>query len=160
MGMQYEYKELMTEAQIEHLLPLCKLQHAHAYGHLVYNEDAVRATFKTVLNDTDRIYFNTYICYRNGEAIGYVLCSRNKYYFNEGFFGHLDMWFVDQKFRGTRAAIELIRKYEDWARALGCVEIWTSVGIPNINEAKVTIDILQKYDYEPYGAVLTKRVIK
>lgn len=157
--MQYEYKELLTESQIEDLFPLCKAQHAHAYPHLKYDVEAVRATFQFVLKDTSRTFLNVFICYRDGEAIGYALCSRNKYYFNEGYHGHLDMWYVHPAYRATRAAVALIKKYEQWARLLGCIEVWTSVGTPNVIEASKTCGVLNKLGYDPMGEVLTKRIV-
>lgn len=152
----YRIVELRTLSQVDDLIPLTVEQHSHAYPHLPYVEKAVRDTFEVVLKDTSRTFFNCYLCYKKDELIGYCLTSRIKYYFNDDFYSNLEMWFVSHQFRGTRAAIYLIKAYERWSKLNYCVEAWSSVGVPNVREADKTAELLQKFGYHPMGKVLTK----
>jgi GNAT superfamily N-acetyltransferase len=154
-------EEVRTSRNIADLVYLGRLHHNEFAPHLDYDEDRCYLLYADVKRDVERDRYNAYIAYDGDEPIGYMLCSASQMFFSKQISTRLEFWFVVPKYRKTRAAFELIRVYENWARLRGAIEIWVSVAHNTGHTAMVeqVSRMFEKMGYPKVGAYHCRTLI-
>ena len=89
------------------------------------------------INDPDRKWMNIFVVYRNKVLIGMAVADANTYYFSPKIGSTMHYWYVLPQYRGSRAAIELLRLFEKWSRQIGAYRMHFGADREGGNEADV-----------------------
>lgn len=92
-----------------------------------FDEEAVALSFQVILEDPSRSKSNAWLVYQDDEAIGFLLGSANRIVYCWDVAATLDNLYILPEKRGGLTALKLIREFEEWARVLGCVQIFLGV---------------------------------
>jgi GNAT superfamily N-acetyltransferase len=104
------------------------------------------------IGDEERQTLNSWICIRNKRMIGMAVASAAPFYFSKKMTAILNYWYVLPEYRGTRAAMELLRAFEKWARGIGATRIY--VGAERINDvafADRVNEMIEKRGFTRFG---------
>lgn len=92
----------------------------------------------------------------DGDLAGQMIVCRQKFFFNSLYHCSDIVLYVAQPYRGTSAAIRLIRRAELWAKMNDCIELRFG------ESAQINPDavhrMFKKLGYEPNGTLYTKLV--
>jgi len=73
------------------------------------------------LADPERMSYNAWIAYREGIPVGFIIGSVSGFYFSFDKQCHLDVWYVDKKYRGSACAFLLLKRLIQWGALRGAV---------------------------------------
>lgn len=106
--------------------------------------------------DVDRKYVNAFICYLDGEPVGFLVGVASPCFHRQGIVAEQKLWYVKPKRRATYAAVHLVRAYERWARINGATQIFTGTANKLLSER--TSKLLEKLGYARVGYVHVKEI--
>lgn len=138
----------------EELILLGEQMHKEStYRDLDWNPDKLRVLGDTVLEHPTR-----YCCFvaKNSasDILGFLVGYINEHYFSDDLVAEDMLLFVPMSKRGGKAAIRLVRAYEQWAKDNGAKRI--CLGVTTEINTDQTVGLYKKLGYEPYGIVLKK----
>ena len=106
------------------------------------------------------LFPNDYCCFvaKNsfGGIIGFIIGMINEFYFGHDLVAEDLLLYVPQNKRGGKAAIRLVRAYEEWATAKGARRIMLGVST-EINTEQV-VRLYERLGYKQFGRILKKGV--
>lgn len=148
---------LIKESDIEALVELARCMHAESPVYRIYefSEDAMRGWFYAAI-EAPHDFFCA-VAELNGEAIGLMLaCAVPIFFSTQRMTTDLGLY-VAGYYRGSRAACCMVRLYEGWAKAQGCVRVVAGVtaGI-NVDAA---IKFYKRLGFKDQGTVLVKEIM-
>ena len=95
---------------------------------------------------------------KDGRLVGMLLGYITEHYFGRDLIALDYMWFVDQEHRGSRAGVELLFAFQDWAKSKGVAEIY--IGLSSGVHAEKTGALLTKLGYDVVGGNYKLRAVK
>ena len=109
--------------------------------------------------DWQRANYNVWIAYLNGRAIGMAVGTITPYIFNTERAARLDIWYVDKQSRTTKAALLLLREFEEWARLNGCIQLFGGPTGVTGEQADKVASIMTKLGFDQTGPRFMKSLI-
>lgn len=85
----------------------------------------------------------------DGEPAGLIAGSITPYFFSRGWVASDFVWFVKPEFRGSRAAIKMLKMFKAWAAEKGASELY--MGITTNVSADRTGELLQRMGFKHVG---------
>jgi hypothetical protein len=155
--MTFHVGELIIYSQVDELLELCRMHHAAGYPHLEMNEEKVRFVADKVIADVDREFYNVFLLYKDDELVGYGYAYITQYTFSTQRNSTLEFIFLKPAVRSIKAFLKVLRKYEEWARLRGSVEMHVGVGLNDIQRADRISNLYEKVGYKRFGYIHKKR---
>ena len=98
-----------------------------------------------------------YVSTRGHDVTGVFLGSIDAHYFGNDKIASDTLWYVTPKTRGSRAGIQLLRAYENWAKRQGASAIY--VGISSGITPERTGNMMQKLGYDVAAGNFKLRVV-
>lgn len=118
-----------------------------------YSEEIVRETLQQYLDSADPTVF---VCEKNRKLIGFLLAAFGTYEYRAGFYVVQKIMYVKPEYRGTRAAVLLMKHLVDWARRIGAVEI--TGGNDNAFNSERTAGFLGHFGFQKVGYAMSLRL--
>jgi GNAT superfamily N-acetyltransferase len=125
----------LDEEDFPQFVALSHVMQEECEPNIPFDEHELLVNMFRCINDKSRTGFNIWVCYRGKQLIGMALASAIPFYFSRVLGVVLHYWYVLPKYRGTRAASELLRSAEKWARNLGAVRLYA--GAERINDVEM-----------------------
>lgn len=100
---------------------------------------------------SERKFMNVFVAYRNAEIIGIAVASASPYYFSPLIGTTLHYWYVLPKYRGTRAAPELLRAFEKWSRFVSGYRMHLGADRVDGADADIINLMISKRGFTRYG---------
>lgn len=148
-----DVREVRTKQEVEDVVTLARIFHAEHWSHLEFDPAVIHKYGDAIRYDFDRLSYNCWIAYDDEKApVGFLVAKCSQYFFSNQLCANQELWFVRPNLRGTRIAFELIKKFEDWAKLLGAVEIYTGQAIPDPEKGKKVSRVLTKLGYPRVGS--------
>tara|TARA_E500000081_G_scaffold89648_1_gene90722 strand:+ start:12497 stop:12952 length:456 start_codon:yes stop_codon:yes gene_type:complete len=120
-----------------------------------FNFDEKKLYQLWVLIDTNPNYCALVAEKSDGELVGFFVgCITEHWFGNDKVSSDLALY-VDPEFRGTSAAIRLMKGYQTWAEMAGAAEI--HIGTSTDINTNQNLSLFQKMGYEIGGTFLRKR---
>lgn len=154
--------ELSTDEHIWDVRCLAIANHEELGGSREFDSAAVVGSGLECRAQKVRDGFNCWIAYDDaGEAVGYLAATRRQNFYSYRYIASQEMWYVLPKARGTRAAIMLVKAFEDWARSLDCEQIYMSVEHNVLDDdVAVITNIMNRLGYATRGTMNVKYIEK
>jgi len=134
-------------------------QHHDEYGtSREFDAKAVgQAAFHCVM-DKQRKHLNCWVAYDdNGSPVGYLAATIRPSFYSFRSYAVQEMWFVTQRARRTRAAIELLLQFERWALDRNAERIYMQVEHDSDDELVERIfNLMQRLGYKKQGYIGVK----
>lgn len=121
-----------------------------------FDEFEIRNTCIMIRAQTDRTFINLFLIYRDEVCVGYMLATCYPSTHSKRLVGEQKVWYVTKTARGSRAALLLLKAYEDWAVLQGASKLFT--GSTNKSLAARTSSFLNKLGYVPVGLIMCKEI--
>jgi GNAT superfamily N-acetyltransferase len=147
---------LMEKRDVEMAIPIARYMHdcSPVYRDIPFLDCAMRTSFfRAIENPKD--WFCAVIEH-DGEIIGGILAYAAYEVFSDKRTASDQGIFVKEQYRGTRAAFKLVRAFEAWAEAVGCVKIsvGVSAGIDNPRAER----LYEGLGFREVGKILHKEI--
>jgi hypothetical protein len=146
-----------TPADLGDILELGQQMHAEsAFRH--FNLDVAKCAmlFHTCLTNPDTHFIRVAVS-PVGEVIGIFAGYITEYYFGHDLIASDYVWYVTPEYRGSRAALSLLRDFQKWAEDRNASEV--HVGISTGVFAEKTGALLEKLGYDLVGGNYKLRVV-
>ena len=135
------------------VLELAEMQVRETLPHLDFQRDVAEQTFENAVEHADPTIF---VCEDRGEVIGYLMGMLEGYAFTSGVFVVQEVLYVKPEKRGSRAAVHLIKIFDEWAKIVGARE--AIMGISNKFQPARTSRLFQRLTGAEEVGVLRKKV--
>lgn len=145
---------LICESDIEPLIELAAHMHrcSPVYSEIPFSEAMMRGWFMAAVEKPESFFCA--VARKGEELVGVMLACASPLFFSDRMLASEMGFFVYERFRGSRAALMLVKEYERWAEKLNCVFVDVSVSV-GINDAHA-IRFYERQGYKSCGAVLRK----
>jgi GNAT superfamily N-acetyltransferase len=133
---------------------LGRLMHAEGkFNHIPFDEDSVlRGAYGIAANPNDGCLF---LAEDEDGIYGFMAAVTCPYFFsNQHKYAQEICFYIDQRKRGGMAAVRLIKALEEWATALGCLEVSASVQVGISDELAQAL--YRRLGYHKRGTALIK----
>lgn len=108
--------EIADEKNIEELISLGRVMHAEStLRNLSLDMERVRMTFRSALNDDKGVYCLLIARSSDGEPAGWLFGTITRPWFTNALVAHDHAFFVVPEYRGSSAAIKLLKVFHRWA---------------------------------------------
>lgn len=124
--------EVCTEAHIDELMHLGRAMYAEsALGGVEGDEERARRTFLAAIRDETGVYCLLLARAGNGEAAGFLFGTITRPWFTSALIAHDHAFFVMPAYRGSSAALKVLRVFRRWAdkRGAACLNVSQRVGV-------------------------------
>jgi GNAT superfamily N-acetyltransferase len=152
-------KEVQSRSQMVDIGRLSKRYYEECMpsGEVPFDMAAVYATVQGILDDPERQYMNLWIAYDDNRPVGFILASSTRFVYAWDRCARQENLYVIPEKRGTITALKLIRAFEEWARLLGCLQVFLGVARDdNKAEAKKIGKIFNRIGYGFAGTYYVK----
>jgi len=92
-----------------------------------------------------------------GKPVGMISGSITPYFFSRGWVASDFVWFVLPEYRGSRAAVKLLKLFKSWATEKGASELY--MGVTTNVSADRTGELLQRMGFKHVGGNYRARLI-
>ena len=147
------FARLIMPEDKDAVLDLAEMQVRETLPHLNFRRDLAEETIENSLKFADPTFF---VVEDNRQVIGYLMALLESYAFTDGVFVVQEVLYVRPDKRGTRAAVHLIKQFEQWGRIVGARE-WI-YGISNKFQPERTSRLFQKLTGAEEVGVYLKKV--
>lgn len=155
--MMFKIREVIdTPDDIDDLCALARAFHAESGRKSSFVPNVLANSVHRICADTDRQYMNVWMIYDAGEPIGFALGQCSPIMHSTAIAATLTYIFVRKDYRGSRAALKLIRVFENWGRERGAVEFYAGI-TTHVNTERNT-RLLSHMGYAPVGAMQMKEI--
>ena len=146
----------MTPEDLPGALNLGQRMHQESvYRQFDYDQNKFgRLLCNYVLRTEDRF---AYVGETRGALSGIFLGSIGAHYFGNDLVASDTLWYVAPEARGSRTGVQLLRAYENWAKACGASAIY--VGISSGITPERTGNMMQKLGYDVAAGNYKLRVV-
>lgn len=108
--------EIARDSHVPELVTLMRAMHAETGRfELPFSEARAQATFAAALADEKRAYCVLLARTSEGEPAGFLFGTITRPWFSEGLIAHDHAFFVLPRWRGSSAALKLLRVFRRWA---------------------------------------------
>ncbi len=151
--------ELETDDDVWSVRELAIAHHAEFGEGRSFDATAVTQSALECRKQSERL-MNCWLVYDNtGKAIAYLAATTERLFHSYRRTATQQMFYVRPESRGTRAAIMLMRAFEQWARSLNCEAAFMQVEHNTYNELTVRIsELYTRLGFTMRGAVHIKNL--
>jgi GNAT superfamily N-acetyltransferase len=110
-------------------------------------EQTANSVMQLVINNPNGFGLLAYT--DEGEPVGMITGSITPYVFSRGWVASDFAWYVKPEYRGSRAAIKLLKAFKAWATEKGALQLY--MGVTTNVSAGRTGDVLQRMGFEHVG---------
>lgn len=108
--------EIAQEGHVPELVTLIRAMHAESGRfELPFSEARAKATFEAALADYKGVYCVLLARTSGGEAAGFLFGTITRPWFSDALIAHDHAFFVSPRWRGSSAALKLLRVFRRWA---------------------------------------------
>jgi L-amino acid N-acyltransferase YncA len=106
------------------------------YSHAGYDADKIYDFAKWYIESPDNLLLVSEI---NGRICGFFFGYISDFYFSHALMAGEELWYMDAGHRGRRDGVVMVKKFIDWARSKGAIEISAgiSLGVDDSKAGKV-----------------------
>jgi GNAT superfamily N-acetyltransferase len=97
-----------------------------------------------------------WLAWEGDEAVGVFAGKANPYFFSRDMVAVDSLWYVVPEKRGSRVGLQLLGLFEQWAEALGVVDI--RIGQTTMLDPRVFNGILSSRGYDCVGSYFVRKV--
>ncbi len=101
---------------------------------------------------------NAWIAYKGDQPIGYAIANASEFFFNDDMCAKLEILYVLPQFRGSWAAVRMVKTFEQWARLNRCVQLYVGVARLDVDEAKHIRKLFPRMKYNWCGSYYVKEI--
>lgn len=127
---------------------------AETVPHRTFNETRTRATFADYLRTAFPVFFIAEAS--TGETCGMLVASATPHRAFDGLYTSQEVLYVKPAWRGSRAAVYLMREMDRWSRILGATEIIG--GADNEADTERTARFLARLGFKRVGIAMRKEL--
>jgi len=151
---------LNTDDHIWHVREMAIRHHEELGGTREFDSAAVVESALRCRSDEERKYFNCWIVYSDdGKPAGYIAATIKRNFYSFRNIATQEMWYVLPEYRGTRAALMLIKELEEWALVHKCEQIFMGVEHNVADDMTIKIsNLIERLGYARRGFYHIKRV--
>ena len=120
-GTWFDVQEILTPEDMIRCEALFRRAHDELVPHLSFDMDAIVRHAQIKLADPERLNYNAWVAYCEGQPIGFIIGSISGFYFSYDRLCQLDVWYVDKRFRGSACAFLLLKRLIQWGALRGAV---------------------------------------
>jgi GNAT superfamily N-acetyltransferase len=131
------------------------LEEGTEYQGVLFDEAVVRGWLRAAIEKPDD-YFGVALMSEEGKPVGGMLGCRGNFTFSKQYMAIEVGLYILPEYRGSSAAVRLIKTFETWARDRGCVMIQSGVTIGINND--LAAGIYRKLGYRDAGPMLRKEL--
>ena len=154
-------RELNTPVQGLDVEWLATMHHQEFGGSREFDAKAVGRACLYCINDDQRKHLNCWIAYDDAynKPIGYLAGTMHWSFYSYRSYAVQEMWFVLPHFRGTSAAVRLVREFEKWARERNAERVYMQVEHDNDMQLVERIfALIGRLGYEKKGYIAVKHI--
>jgi hypothetical protein len=141
---------LITPADRERVSELARQHQMESAPHLTFDPERMNATVTRALYKRNLIIF---VAEDDDGVIGYLAAVKEPYAACSGFYIEQQLFYVEPRKRGSRAAAKLFAGFVRWAELQQAEEIFA-----NIWDRKGGARWLKRFGFEPAGQQMRRRV--
>ena len=141
---------LLVEADRERVVELARQHQQESAPHLTFDLDRMRATIDRALYKPNLIIF---VAEYQEEVIGYLAAVKEPYAACSGFYIEQQLFYVEPRKRGSRAAAKLFAGFVRWAELQQAEEIFASIWGRQGGDRWI-----RRFGFEPAGQQMRRRV--
>lgn len=151
----------MTVADIPAAVRMGRALHAESprYTHLRFVPEKIEALIRSMVTGTlvTDAPGGAFVAEKDGEIVGmFGGFITTPFFSDDKIASDYTFYVAPEHRRKGRAALALIRAFEDWAAAQGAVDLVP--GVSTQIDAESTVRFYEKLGYERYGTAMIKRV--
>jgi len=120
-------------------------------AHVGYDEAVANKTIDSYLLGAEPTIF---VAEQSRQVIGLLLARTPPYLYASSFFVTQEVFYIRPDKRGTRAAAELARLFNEWADRLGPSEVY--MGVATGYRAEQTACLMKRFGFKPVGQHLIR----
>lgn len=153
-------EELQTDDHIWHVRELAIAHHEELGGSREFDSAAVVDSALVCREHDERANVNCWLVYSgDGKAIGYLAGTIKRNFYSYRNIATQEMWYVLPEYRGTHAALMLVKEFEEWARKHKCEQIYMGVehNVADGMTQKIT-KLMERLGYHTRGTFNIKRI--
>lgn len=147
------FARLVMPEDKDAVLALAEMQVMETLPHLDFQRDVAEQTFENAVKHADPTIF---VAEDRGEVVGYLMGMLEGYAFTSGVFVVQEVLYVKPGRRGSRAAVHLIKMFDEWAQIVGARE--SIMGISNKFQPGRTSRLFQRITGAEEVGVYLKKV--
>ncbi len=143
-----EYKPFEVERLRDILQLGIAMQQEGDYAAVPFDiEQAAKSILAMVINNPNGFGLLAYT--DQGVAAGMIAGSVTPYFFSQGSVASDFVWYVKPEYRGSRAAIKLLKAFKSWATEKGALQLY--MGVTTNVSAERTGEMLKRFGFEHVG---------
>lgn len=127
------------------------MQQEETLPHLDFVEEIARQTVKDFVKTAYPTFF---VVEENRRVVGFLMAQMNSYAFTSGLFTSQEVIYVRPDRRGTRAAVHLVKIFNEWSDRLQAREVFT--GIANGFQPDRTARFFSLFGFKQVGLYLRR----
>lgn len=148
------YVRLGLKSDEDEIIELGRLSHALSTPHLEFSEEISRATYQSYLDTADTTFF---VAEHKGHVIAFLMATLSTYRHAHGLFVTQEIIFVKPEYRGSRAAVLLMKELVRWSKMLGAKEI--TGGNDNGFQSDRTARFLEHFGFKQVGNFMRRDLL-
>jgi len=142
-----EYKTFAIERLRDILTLGIAMQQEGAYSVIPFDiERAAQSIIHMVINNPNGFGL---LAYDGDKPVGMIAGAMAPYFFGAGELASDYVWYIEPEYRGSRAAIRLLKEFKSWATDMGASELY--MGVTTGVSAERTGQLLQRLGFKPVG---------
>lgn len=143
-------------ADVEIVVDMAKRMHADSpvYRDYPFSEVILRSWVVAAIEKPNSCFCA--VAWKNGEIIGALLGAAAYMLFSECRMANELGFYVYEQFRGGRAALLLVKAFEEWAKRVDCVLVMVGVSAGITDER--AISFYERLDYKKHGATFRREI--
>src|SRR5262245_32146893 len=118
--MHIKVEQLKTQQHATNVVMLGMWHHDEFGAGRKFDKKTLATSVFLGMQDAERRWLNGWIAYDGDEPVGYLVGKINRSFFSQSTYAVQEMWYVVPHYRGSSAALRLLREFERWADERGC----------------------------------------
>jgi len=148
------YVRLGLKSDEDAVVELGRQNCALSTPHLEFSEEVTRATYRDYLATAASTIF---VAEHDGEVVAFLLATISTYRQSAGIFTTQEVLFVKPEYRGSRAAVLLMKELVRWSKMLGAKEI--TGGNDNGFQSDRTARFLEHFGFKQVGNFMRRDLL-
>ena len=154
MTVSFEFVRDFRPAVVRAVLKLGKPAHEEsAHSHLALDPGFLLDNAELFTRFENHCFW---LAWEGDEAVGVFAGKANPYFFSRDMVAVDSLWYVVPQKRGSRVGLQLLGLFEQWAEALGVVDI--RIGQTTMLDPRVFNGILSSRGYDCVGSYFVRKV--
>jgi GNAT superfamily N-acetyltransferase len=159
-GSWYDIREMLTKDDLYILEPLFRKAHFELVPNQVFSMEAIFRHAEYKLSDPERMTYNGWAAYREGEPVGFFIGGLSSYFISTDKYAISSVWYVDKQYRGSPVAFLLVKQFLTWGALRGCTRFIIDIIRDEHSDKQVKLfaKMSQKLGFREAGAYFVKDV--